>query len=135
VVSPHPGNPQRSFGRIELAVKVIDTSTLAAVVFVEPDGQRITAHIEAHDLIAPHLLSFELANVCLTKIRRYPTQRALLLAAYGMILPLPLTLTAVNMPEVLELAEIRKLTAYDASFLWLAQQLDVELVTLDTALA
>ncbi len=118
-----------------MAVQVIDTSALAAVVFVEPDGQRIAAHIAAHDLIAPHLLSFELANVCLTKIRRHPTQRALLLAAYGMIRRLPLTLMSVNMPEVLELAEIRKLTVYDASFLWLAQQLDVELVTLDTALA
>ena len=118
-----------------MAVQVIDTSALAAVVFVEPDGQRIAAHIEAHDLIAPHLLSFELANVCLTKIRPHPTQRSLLLAAYGMISPLPLTLMAVNMPEVLELTEIRKLTTYEVSFLWLAQHLDLELVTWDTALA
>ena len=40
-----------------------------------------------------------------------------------------------NMTEVVTLAEAKKLTAYDASFLWLALQLDVELVTLDKTLA
>lgn len=118
-----------------MAVKVIDTSALAAVAFAEPDGQRIAAHVEEHDLIAPHLLPFELANVCLTKIRRHPVKRELLLSGYEMVRRLPLTFMAVNVTEVVTLAEARKLTAYDASFLWLAQQLDVELVTLDKTLA
>ena len=118
-----------------MAVKVIDTSALAAVVFAEPDGQRIATQLEEHDLIAPYLLPFELANVCLTKIRRHPVKRALLLAGYEMVSRLPLTCMAVNMTEVVTLAEAKKLTAYDASFLWLARQLDVELVTLDKTLA
>ena len=42
---------------------------------------------------------------------------------------------AVNVTEVVTLAEAKQLTAYDASFLWLAQQLDVELVALDKTLA
>lgn len=54
-----------------MAVKVIETSALAAVAFAEPDGQRVAAQVEEHDLIASHLLPFELANVCLTKIRSY----------------------------------------------------------------
>ncbi|MDE0504939.1 MAG: type II toxin-antitoxin system VapC family toxin [Candidatus Poribacteria bacterium] len=118
-----------------MAVKVIDTSALAAVAFAEPDGQRIAVQLEEHDLIAPHLLPFELANVCLTKIRRHPVKRELLLAGYEMISRLPLTFMAVNMTEVVTLAEAKQLTAYDASFLWLAQQLAVELVTLDKTLA
>lgn len=118
-----------------MAVKVIDTSALAAVAFAEPDGQRIAAQLEEHDLIAPQLLPFELANVCLTKIRRHPVKRELLLAGYEMVSRLPLTFMAVNMTEAVTLAEAKKLTAYDASFLWLAQQLDVELVTLDKTLA
>ena len=118
-----------------MAVKVIDTSALAAVVFAEPDGQRVASRLEEHELAAPQLLPFELANVCLTKIRRHPDKRELLLAGYGMVDRLPLTLMAVNMPEVVTLAEAKKLTAYDASFLWLAQELDVELVTLDKTLA
>lgn len=54
-----------------MAVKVIETSALAAVAFAEPDGPRGVAQMEEHDLIAPHLLPFESANVCLTKIRSY----------------------------------------------------------------
>ena len=118
-----------------MSVKVIDTSALAAMVFAEPDGQRVAAQLEEHDMIAPHLLLFELAHVCLVKIRRHPVRRELLLAGYEMVNRLPLTFMAVNMTEVVTLAEAKKLTAYDASFLWLAQQLDVELVTLDKTLA
>lgn len=39
-----------------MAVKVIDTSALAAVACAEPDDKRIAAQLEEHDLIAPHLL-------------------------------------------------------------------------------
>ncbi len=117
-----------------MAAKVIDTSALAAMAFAEPDGQRIADQLEEHDLIAPHLLPFELANVCLTKIRRHPAKRELLLAGYELVCRLPLTFMAVNMKEVVTLAEDKKLTAYDASFLWLARQLHVELVTLDKTL-
>ena len=53
-----------------MAVKVIDTSALAAVAFAEPDSQRIAAQLEEHDLIAPQLLPFEMAKVCFTNIRR-----------------------------------------------------------------
>ena len=73
--------------------------------------------------------------VCLTRIRRHPVRRELLLAGYEMVNRLPLTFMAVNVTEVVTLAEVKKLTAYDASFLWLARQLDVELVTLDKTLA
>ena len=118
-----------------MAAKVIDTSALAAVVFAEPDGQRIAAQMENHDLLAPFLLPFELANVCLMKIRRHPAQKTLLLAGYEMVSRLPLTFMAVNMTEVLDLAQDKALTAYDASFLWLAKTLDVELMTLDKTLA
>jgi predicted nucleic acid-binding protein len=42
---------------------------------------------------------------------------------------------AVNHDGALELAAATGLTAYDASYLWLAQQLGAELVTLDQQLA
>jgi len=118
-----------------MAVKVIDSSALAALVFVEPEGQRVVNLIQDDDLVAPHLLSFELANVCLTKIRRHPSQKTLLLAGFHMIDQLPLTCMDVNLSEALELAEAFGLTVYDSSFLWLAMTLDVELLTLDKSLA
>ena len=42
---------------------------------------------------------------------------------------------AVDHRNALVLAEQTGLTAYDASYLWLAEALDAELVTLDRALA
>jgi predicted nucleic acid-binding protein len=41
----------------------------------------------------------------------------------------------VRFREVLELAESEGITAYDASYLWLARLLNLELVTLDGGLA
>lgn len=118
-----------------MAVKVIDTSALAALIFVEPEGQRVVGMVDDADLVAPHLLPFELANVCLTKIRRHPSQRTLLLAGFQMVDQLPLTCMEVNFLEVLSLAEETGLTAYDSTFLWLAKNLDLDLVTLDKAVS
>ena len=42
---------------------------------------------------------------------------------------------AVDSIAVLDLAERTGLTAYDASYLWLARELEAELVTLDRKLA
>ena len=40
----------------------------------------------------------------------------------------------VPIPESVALARRETLTAYDAAYLWLAQELDVELVTFDDTL-
>ena len=42
---------------------------------------------------------------------------------------------AVDHAAVMDLAEATGLTAYDASYLWLARELEAELVTLDRKLA
>jgi predicted nucleic acid-binding protein len=81
------------------------------------------------------LLSFELANVCLIKCRRHRAQRAALTTAFGLRSGLGVEEIAVDHDGVLALAVATDLTAYDASYLWLARQLDAELVTLDRKLA
>ncbi len=52
-----------------MAVKVIDTSALAAVACAEPDDQRISAQLEEHDVIAPHLLRFSDHKTCMITVR------------------------------------------------------------------
>ena len=86
-------------------------------------------------MAAPTLLDFELANVCLTKIRRQPGQREALNAAFRLRHRLQVDMMAIDHDHVLELAEATGLTAYDASYLWLARSLGGELVTLDLKLA
>jgi predicted nucleic acid-binding protein len=118
-----------------MAVKVVDASAIAALLFGEPEGEAMAAQLSGARIVAPALLSFELANVCLIKCRRDPEQRAALMAAFGLRHALGVEEIAVDYDGALELAATTGLTAYDASYLWLKQQLGAELVTLDRQLA
>jgi predicted nucleic acid-binding protein len=116
-------------------VKVVDASALAALVFGEPEAEAVAARLEGGRLTAPALLDFELANVCLIKMRRQPGAREASRAAYGLAQRLNIEIVAVDYAATLDLAETTGLTAYDASYLWLSRVLGAELVTLDRALA
>jgi uncharacterized protein with PIN domain len=65
-----------------MAVKVVDASAIAAVLFGEPDADAVAQRLAEAQLVAPSLLRFELANVCLTKIRKHPAQRDSLRLAF-----------------------------------------------------
>ncbi len=117
-----------------MAVKVVDASAVAALLFSEPEAEVVASALDGAELVAPTLLSFELTNVCLTKCRRHPDLRQALLAAFQLRGRLGIAETAVDHRDVLELALKYGLTAYDASYLLLARKLGAELVTLDEAL-
>jgi predicted nucleic acid-binding protein len=117
------------------ADKVVDTSALAAVVFAERSSAEAQKRLSGCNLHAPALLRFELANVCLRKIRAHPRGRDALLAQHRGSLALPIQHHPVDLTQAVELAERFNLTAYDASYLWLARALGCELVTLDKRLA
>jgi len=116
-------------------VKVIDASALAALVFAEPEAGEVASRLEGARLAAPSFVDFELANVCLTKMRREPGKRDDVRAAFRLGQRMKVETVAVDHSAVLDLAEATGLTAYDASYLWLARALDAELVTLDRKLA
>jgi predicted nucleic acid-binding protein len=116
-------------------IKVVDASALAAILFAEPEADAIAERLTGVRLAAPSLLHYELANVCLTKIRRQPSHREALRAAFRLAQRLKVETVAVDYTAVLDLAEATGLTAYDASYLWLARSLGGELVTLDRKLA
>jgi predicted nucleic acid-binding protein len=117
------------------AVKVVDASALAALLFGEPEADAVAAQLGDARLVAPALLGFELANVCLIKARRHPGQRAALMAAFRLRDQLGVEEVAVDHDGALALAATTGLTAYDASYLWLTRQLGADLVTLDQQLA
>lgn len=118
-----------------MPVKVVDASAVAALLFGEPEADAVAAQLADSRLVAPGLLPFELANVCLIKSRRHPEQRAALMAAFRLYDRLSVEEVVVDHCAALELAETTGLTAYDASYLWLAQRLGAGLVTLDKQLA
>lgn len=115
-------------------VKVVDASALAAAVFGEAAGLAVSRRLADGPLVAPTLLRYELGNVCLTKIRRYPEQRRELLQALARFPSLGVQEVDVPTWESIELGERESLTAYDAAYLWLTRSLGAELVTLDERL-
>lgn len=117
-----------------MPVRVVDASALAALLFGEPEGERMAARLEAATLVAPALLPFEVGNACLVKIRRHPDQRDALLAAFDLLTSMEIDTVEVDHAEALVLAERTSLSLYDASYMWLAQRLGAELVTLDKQL-
>ena len=117
-----------------MTVKVVDASALGAVLFGEPEGAAVAIRLKDAVLVAPLLLAFELANICLKKIRRHPGQRQSLLNAFALHDRMAIEPLAIDQPAALRLAEQTGLTAYDASYLWLARSLEAELVTLDRKL-
>jgi predicted nucleic acid-binding protein len=118
-----------------MPAKVIDASALAALVFAEPDADSIDREIVGSSLVAPVLLYFELANVCLHKMSRYPDKRDSLLEGFELAHKMGISQLEVDMVQTIGLAEQEALTVYDAAYLWLALELNCPLVTLDRKLA
>ncbi len=116
---------------------VVDTSVLAAIAFGEPDGERWAESLDGCALYAPSLIHYELASVARKKCRQHPAQARQIVSAVTLALDSLAGITVMdpNPADVVVLANATGLTAYDASFLWLAGFLEADLVTRDRALA
>jgi predicted nucleic acid-binding protein len=114
--------------------KVADASAIAAILFLEPGYEAVEEALSGCELYAPALIQFELANVCLKKIKTRPTERDALLEAFASFSEFGVREREVDFAEAIELAQAAQLSLYDASYLWLAGNLSAELVTLDKRL-
>ena len=116
-------------------ILVVDASAAGAMLFEEPEGSTIRAHVRGETLLAPHLIDYELANVCAKRIRKRPGNALKLLVMLQGLDHVSLRRVEVPSGDVARLAIQTGLSAYDASYLWLAIDRDAELVTLDRELA
>jgi predicted nucleic acid-binding protein len=115
-------------------VKVVDASALASIVFGEDTAEAMAERLEQSRLLAPTLLDFEMANICKNKLRTEKTQRGEILSSFAERGRIVIERVDVDIDDMLELAIQSGLSAYDASYLWVARQYDAELVTLDKRL-
>ena len=116
---------------------VADASALVAIIFREAGSELIARQLEGVTVCAPTLLKFELANVALTKARRQPAAAAQIFAALADAIDEPSDIVwhDVQAIDVALMAQATGLSAYDASYVWLAGSLGAHLVTLDKRLA
>ena len=117
--------------RTGMPVRVVDASALGALVFGEPKADDIAKALDDATIIAPALLWFELASICLRKIRVHPAQETEILRALSLARHLNIEIVEVEHSEVVELAKEMSITTYDASYVWVALQVRGELITLD----
>jgi predicted nucleic acid-binding protein len=118
-----------------VTVKVVDASAIAALCFAEPEQASIVKALRGFELAAPALIDFELANICWKRSRRDPANAVQYRAQFRIRTALQIAIHDVIFDDVLDLATRTGLTAYDASYLWLARRLGADLVTLDKRLA
>ena len=117
-----------------MTAKVVDASAFAALSYHEAEAASVFDRLDGEELHAPTLLRLEMVNVCLKKIRLHPRRRDELMEMHRQSLGVRIQQHTVDPSETLALAERFRLSAYDASYLWLAHSMDVELVTLDDKL-
>lgn len=115
---------------------VADATVLAAVVFHgEAEHAQAVALLQSRSLAAPQLVDYEIASVALKKLRRERLPVNQVMAALEMYAGIPIERHAVPAGAVISVAERYSLTAYDASYLWLAAELEAPLATFDDKLA
>jgi predicted nucleic acid-binding protein len=114
---------------------VTDASIIAAALFGEDGQAEALALLHGRTLHAPHLLDHEIASVALKKLRRERLPHETIRAALQAYARLPIERHAIDVDTVVVIAERHSLTAYDAAYLHLAEQLTAPLATLDGRLA
>lgn len=118
-----------------MPVKVVDASALASLVLREPERTAVLREMEGCDLVAPDLLPYELANAAWKAARRRPELAAKLRESLETTLRVPLRYVPVPAAGACRLALEVGTTAYDAAYLWLVHELDVEVITRDDRMA
>lgn len=117
-----------------MPVTVSDASVIGALVFEEPAADTAEQLVGLTELHAPSLLTYELTNIARNKLRRGEKSREELIFALRRAFALDLHWHEVRPLVVFELAADTGLTAYDASYLYLAMTLGLPLATFDTQL-
>ncbi|HEY4752083.1 MAG TPA: type II toxin-antitoxin system VapC family toxin [Candidatus Limnocylindrales bacterium] len=116
---------------------VLDASVLSEYLVGSPAGHRVAAMLsgDPDDLHIPHLAVVETASALRRWVRGGHTTSALAEAALHDLTDFPATRWPAEpfLPRIWELRD--SLTAYDATYVALAESLDATLVTSDARLA
>jgi len=112
---------------------VLDCSVLAAAIFREETQEQAQQQLRVHQLHAPYLLQSEIASVALKKLRNGFEQEVR--SGLKWLEGLSIDLHRIEEEAVVTLAARYQLSAYDATYLWLAADLKAPLATFDARLA
>jgi predicted nucleic acid-binding protein len=118
-----------------MAALVADASAIAAILFDELEAASIVKRLQGAVLYAPSLLPYELAHTFVKKVRKDTSRSQLLWECLSEFEAMKVQLVDMDLPAVANMSRASGLSGYDASYLLLARNLNVDLVTLDRRLA
>lgn len=113
---------------------VIDASTLAGILFGEPEAAALDLDCRPSQLVSTTLLQHEFANICVKKHHRVGLSVDSVLDKFRQYESLGVRVESVSGPEVVAVAIRYGLSSYDAGYLWLAMVKNLPLLTLDKKL-
>jgi predicted nucleic acid-binding protein len=114
---------------------VVDASVFAALTFGESRSQEAADLLHGAVLVAPGLVVYEMTNIARAKIRGNPGVAGSVALAFMRWRDLPVRLVTPDFDEVLAIALVEGLSAYDAAYVQVARKLDAPLLTFDERLA
>lgn len=114
---------------------VVDASVLGAVFFLEPEAAFLEKRLGGKVWVAPTLIDYEVGSIFLKKMKTHAKMRKELHDCYRLYCDARIERVEVPIHAVIPLAEKYGLTVYDASYFWLAKELDLDLLTLDKQLS
>lgn len=108
---------------------------IAATVFSGTEHLQAVALLRGRALCAPYLVDCELANVGLKKPKEGHPSETEVVGSLDDFSAMAIERHAIDLSSVLRLVRRYRLTACDAAYLWLAEQLQAPLATFDAKLA
>jgi predicted nucleic acid-binding protein len=118
-----------------MPAKVIDASVVGAMAFQETRHAEAAALIQGSELYAPTLLPYELCNTACKKARLHPESKEDLIRGLRFAPAIDFHWISPDQEEVMSIAFGKGISAYDASYLYVAHLLGAPLVTFDKRLA
>ena len=113
---------------------VADASVIGAMVFGESRAEEAASLLGDDRLFGPTILGYEMAAIARKKILDEPDRREDLVNGLRTALDMNVQWREVDKLGVLQLALETGLTVYDASYLYVARSMGIELVTFDRRL-
>ncbi|GHT58832.1 twitching motility protein PilT [Spirochaetia bacterium] len=111
---------------------LLDASAIMAVIADEPESEIVINCTKEAIIIAPNIVSFEIANglTKMMKKRIIDTQEEMI-ALIRNFKKIPIKMVETDIEKSLEIAWKYKIYAYDAFYLETSQRLDLPLLTFD----
>lgn len=110
---------------------VADTNAFLAVALGEPERSLIIELTSGHELVAPHVLPFEIGNALIAMMRKGALESQEVLAGWDAVCAIAVDLRSIDLRSALNLAAQFGTYAYDAYFLECALSLRAPILTLD----